>query len=82
MKWLTKTLTVPATNETKEVEAIQLWKVRWQSRDGEFHANTSPEVEAFPTREEADNFADALRNAFKLLRHTGRGTGVSVSKGR
>jgi hypothetical protein len=77
-----KKIEVPASNETRTVEAIQLWEVRWTSRRGEFHADTEPAMEAFPTEQEANEFAAALRNAFKLLKHTGAGTRVSVSKAK
>jgi hypothetical protein len=65
-----KKLTVPLTNKTKEVEAVQLWEVRWTSRHGEYSSDTRPEMEAFTSPEAAHEFADALKNAFKLLRHT------------
>ncbi len=70
MKILTKWLTVPSTNETREIEVAQLWEVRWQSRQGEYGHDTRPEMEAFPTRQAADEFAEALRSAFALVRHT------------
>jgi hypothetical protein len=74
-----KWLTVPTSNETKEVNAVQLWEVRWHSRHGEYHSDTRPEVEAFITKELAEEFATSLRNAYKLLRHT-NGTGVSMKE--
>lgn len=76
-----KKITVPASNETKEVDAIQLWEVRWTSRHGEFHNDISQEVEAFPSKDEAEEFALALRNAFKLIKHT-IGNQVIVKKGK
>jgi hypothetical protein len=72
-----KWLTVPKTNETKEVEAVYLYEVRWRSRTGEYGSDTRPEVEGFVTQELADAFATSLRNAYKLLRTTS-GTDVSV----
>jgi hypothetical protein len=70
VSWLTKWLTVPESNATKQVEAIQLWEVRWTSRYGEYSSSTQPEMEAFPTEAEAREFAQALINAFKLVRNT------------
>jgi hypothetical protein len=69
MKFLTKLLTVPWSNETEEVEAVQLWEVRWESIHGDIGKRSKPEVEAFTSEEEAETFATSLRNATKLLRH-------------
>jgi hypothetical protein len=73
-------LTMPKSNETKEVPTAYMWEVRWRSRNGEFYSDTRPEVEAFTTRELADEFVTSLRNAFKLLRHKGSGTEMSVKR--
>ena len=75
MKLTFKWLTAPFTNRTREVEAVQMWNVRWQSRNGKYSGDVQPELEA-----QAQEFATALRNAFALLRHTS-GTRVSVSRG-
>lgn len=77
MKIVTKWLTVPASNETREIEVAQLWEVRWKSRHGPYHSDVRPEVEAFPSRQAAEEFAESLRNAFDLVRHTS-GTKVTV----
>lgn len=79
MKWFTKPITVPASNETKTIDAVQLWEVRWTSRHGAFSTDTRPEMEGFPTEAEAEAFATSLRNAFTLVRHTS-GTKVTVRK--
>jgi hypothetical protein len=68
--WFKKKIEVPVSNETQIVESIQLWYVRWTSRYGNFSGETKKEIEAFPTESEANDFATALRNAFKLVRHT------------
>ena len=81
MSWFAKKLTVPENNDTKEIEAIQLWEVRWCSRNGEYHGCTKQELEAFPTNQEAIEFAEALRNAFRLIRHTS-GNRVEVERAR
>ena len=80
MKLTFKWLTAPFTNQTREVEAVQMWNVRWQSRNGKYSGDVQPELEAFPTEAQAQEFATTLRNAFALLRHTS-GTRVSVSRG-
>lgn len=79
MKWFTKKIEVPTSNSTELVDAVQLWEVRWRSRHGDYYADTQQEMEAFPSEVEAQRFAIALKNAFKLLRHTS-GCHVSVKK--
>jgi len=81
MRWFTKSIAIPESNETKQVDSIQLWEVRWTSRYGSFNSDTRKEMEAFPTEKEARDFAMALRNAFRLIKHTS-GNGVTVNKAR
>jgi uncharacterized protein YeaC (DUF1315 family) len=76
-----KFLTVPWTNKTKKVQAVQLWEVRWESRYGEMGSDTRPEMEAFSSEEEARKFKSSLENAFRILRHTS-GTRVTLEKGK
>lgn len=64
-----KKIKVPVSNETKKQIAVQLWTVSWISRYGNFSGQTQREFEAFTSKEEANEFADALRNAFKLIKH-------------
>lgn len=71
-----KTVTRPESNATVEAPAVQLWYVRWTSRHGAFSSDTREEMEAFTSAEEANTFADSLRAAFALLRHT---SGVRVA---
>jgi hypothetical protein len=61
---------VPLTNATKEVEAVQLWEVEWKGRDGPFSSDVRREWEVFTSEEQAAEFAESLRRAFKLLRIT------------
>jgi len=73
-------LTMPKSNETKDVQAAYLWEVRWRSRHGEYSSDVRDEVEGFTTLELADEFATSLGNAFKLLRHKGKGIEVYVKR--
>lgn len=75
----TKLIAVPVTNATKQIEAAQLWEVRWYSRYGGYSGDTRPELEAFPSKEAAEYFRDALVNAFSLIKHTS-GDKVTLSK--
>lgn len=76
-----KRLRVPSNNETKEVEAVQMWEVRWQGRHGEFSTSTSPQMEAFTSLEQANEFATSLQNAFRLVRHVGADK-ITVTKAK
>lgn len=74
-----KWLSVPVSNEQKQIEVVQTWEVRWQSRYGEFSQDTQPELECFTSEDEAITFAQSLRNAFALIRHTS-GNKVCIRK--
>lgn len=76
-RFFRKSIFVPDGSVT--LEAIQLWEVRWKSRHGEGYYDVRPEVEAFPSLKEADRFADALREAFALMKHTS-GACVTVER--
>jgi len=82
MTWFTKPLEVPVSNEVKTIDAVQLWEVRWWSRFGRWYTDVTPVVEAFPTQEEAQAFADSLKLAFKLVRNTEEYATVTVVKAR
>ncbi len=73
---LFKNVTVPQANDTKEVQAVQLWSVRWLSRYGSYSGDVREEMEAFTSEQDAIDFKQALDNAFKLLRHTSKTTVV------
>lgn len=72
-----KKLKVPTSNELKQVDAIKLWIVAWYSRHGQFSSDTTKEYEAFTSEEAATEFAESLKNAYALLRHTS-GTRIDV----
>ncbi len=48
----------------------EAWSVRWFSRWGEFSTETRQECEIFTSESEANEFANQLREAFQLIRHT------------
>lgn len=78
MKFTLKKIEIP-TEETIEVESIQSWSVTWYRRYDIFSGSTTECKEFFFTEENAESFAKALRDAYKLLRHTS-GTDVKVKK--
>lgn len=73
-----KTLLIP-TGLKEELVAYESWIVRWQSRYDEYSSSIRPEAEVFTNKEDADKFAEQLREAFKLVRHT-HGTRVTVKQ--
>ena len=73
-----RTRLVPESNKLREVEVVDTWAVRWTSRYGSFHSNTQPEIEVFASRELAEEFSESIKLAFRLLRHKGEGTSVTV----
>lgn len=80
MKILKKIFRIP-TGDTKEVEAAELWEVRWMSRYGMYKTDVQDEIEVFFSEDDANAFADSLRKAFKLLRYSlGAGVSVKVKK--
>lgn len=87
VKWLMKLLDVdlePIQPQIRQLPseiggAVPLWQVRWLSRYNEYHSGTKPEVRGFSSRQAADDFAESLRTAFKLLRHTS-GTKVEIEE--
>jgi hypothetical protein len=66
---------------TAKYEFAETWEVRWLSRHGDYSGDTSPQVAAFTSRGDAEQFAMALKAAYKMLRHT-HGTGVVVEKNK
>lgn len=77
MNFFKKKLIVPTTNETTEIEAVQLWSVRWTTIKADsylnshtFFAHPSFNMEAFTSKKAADEFAQSLISAFKLTRDT------------
>lgn len=73
-----KLLNIPFGSKT--VEAVETWEVRWISRHGSFNSDTRPQIEVFTDETSAKEFANALKEAFKLIKHTGDGTYVIVGK--
>ncbi|MEM5592856.1 hypothetical protein AAHH67_15810 [Niallia circulans] len=49
---------------------IETWVVRWNKRNGEFSNDYKEFAQFFTNKEDAEDFADSLRRATKLLGHT------------
>jgi hypothetical protein len=72
-----KKLIKPKSNATHEVDAVRLWYVTWTSRYGKYSIHTTKEIEAFASKQDALDFANSIKCAFSLIRHTSE-TSVSV----
>jgi hypothetical protein len=81
-----KTLQVPESNEVREIQVVQMWEVRWLSRAGRSGdaelCSVRPELECFTEEDEAHAFKASVENALALLRYTGTGTTVTLTKAR
>ena len=65
---------------TKQLTSgVDTWIVEWTRRYGQFHGDTEKCYQAFTNKEEAEEFADSIRRAHKLIGNTS-GTYVSVKK--
>jgi hypothetical protein len=78
--FLKKKVNIP-TGEEKTIEAAETWRVSWMSRHDRYAHDTRLESEFFFSEEDANNFANSLRNAFKLIRHSSGNT-VSIEKNK
>jgi len=64
------------------VDVLEVWEVRWHSLhwyglSSIEYPDVSPEIRVFATEPEAQEFAAALRDAFRLLRYNcARGHGA------
>lgn len=75
-----KKIKVPNKFSTIDLIAIEMWEVRWKSRDGRYSGDEREEIETFVSKEDAQIFKDSLDAAFKLLRHSGGITRVTMNK--
>jgi hypothetical protein len=76
-----KKTVVPISNVITEIDTIQTWKVEWQSRSGVWNHDVNKECDFFTDENNANHFAEALRNAFKLTKNTSHNEiKVTVSK--
>lgn len=67
-----------SSNETKEVEVVRLWEVRWWERIAKYstgpelrYTEVSPVVEVFTNEKDAREFVQTLKTAFKVTRQCG-----------
>lgn len=73
-----KKIKVPADGE-KELTAYEHWAVRWIGTNGYYHGDQIDLVEFFLNEPDAKDFANKLKEAFKLTKCVGSYS-VHVSK--
>lgn len=60
---------------------IDTWVVEWTRRYGQYHTDTEQCYQAFTDEDEAEDFADSIRRAHKLIGNTcWSETSVTVKK--
>lgn len=64
-----KIIRIPARKE-QNLEAVELWSVRWDARYGSWNHDWKPVMEVFTNKADAEVFARELKNAQKILRYT------------
>jgi hypothetical protein len=65
---------------TRELTSgVDTWIVEWTRRYGEYSHQTEQCYQAFTNKDEAEDFADSIRRAHRLIGNTS-GTYVSVTK--
>lgn len=52
------------------VEGVELWSVRWTAITGEYSSDKEPVAEFFVSKQAAEDFSKALKDAFKLTRNS------------
>ena len=76
-----KKIKIPNRKYKKSLEAVELYEVRWKSRNGDYSGDTKEEVEVFTSRKDAKEFEESLKEAFKILKYSGWGvTDVDMRK--
>ena len=72
------------SGETVELEALETWQVTWVLRKssglGLKHTNHEPVGQLFTNEADAEAFANALREAYVLVRNTIDPTAIEVKK--
>lgn len=83
LDWLRRrkkvSVAVPS-GETIELEGLETWQVTWTSRHGNFSSCTSPVGKLFTNEEDARTFANALADAFELVKFDYAIESISVEK--
>lgn len=70
MKFISKINSIFGVKKVKDVQGAEIYTVSWLSRFGCYYTDTKRVYKAFLTKEDAEEFAQNLRAAHKLLQNT------------
>lgn len=65
---------------TDELECLEVWMVSWTAVNGEFSSDKQKTVRAFTSKNDAEKFANMLKEGFKLARSSWLARQISVYK--
>jgi hypothetical protein len=70
LKFLKKKEVIFDVKPSREVDGAEVWIVTWDKRSGEYSSDTKRAAKAFLSLDDANDFADSLKSAQKLLQNT------------
>lgn len=56
--------------QKKEAKGFEAWTVTWYARYGEYHGDCKIVAKTFLSEEDAEKFAESLKEAKRLLQYT------------
>lgn len=79
MKIVSKLNSIFKLHKVKDAEGAKVWMVSWDARYGEFSSEKERVSKAFLNYEDAEAFADSLKEAKKLLQYT-EGINITIKE--
>lgn len=70
LKFLKKKEVIFDVKPSREVDGAEVWIVSWDKRSGEYSSDTKRAAKAFLSLDDANDFAESLKSAQKLLQNT------------
>lgn len=70
LKFLKKKEVIFDVKPSSEVDGAEVWIVSWDKRNGNYSSDTKRAAKAFLSLDDANDFADSLKSAQKLLQNT------------
>lgn len=65
--------------QKKEAKGFEAWTVTWYARYGEYHGDWKIVAKTFLSEEDAEKFAESLKEAKRLLQYT-ENIGIKITK--
>lgn len=69
-KFIEKINSIFGVVKRKEAKGAEVWIVSWEARFGDYKGDTKRVAKAFLLEEDAEQFAQSLKDANKLLQNT------------